>query len=93
MPKCVRRDLPGLALAIAVPLIPVLAFLTAAQPSAPGCAPARCSAVPAGADSFHLPAASLVSRAGFIPRGPVREAALPIKGVTAPAARPRRPPV
>jgi hypothetical protein len=91
MPKCVRRDLPGLALAIAIPLIPSLAFLTAPQPSARGCAPARCSAVPAGADSSRLPTASLISPAGFIPRGPVRQAALAVKGVTPPAASAPRP--
>jgi hypothetical protein len=90
MPKRVRRDLPGLALVVAIPLIPGLAILTAAQPSAPGCAPAHCTAVPAGADSPHLSAANLISRAGFIPCGPVRPAALPVKGVTASTDRASR---
>jgi hypothetical protein len=91
MPKCFRRDLPGVALVLAIPLIPGLAFLTAAQPPVSGCAPARCSAVQAGVDSLHLPAAGLISRAAFIPRGPVRTAALPVKSVTAPAVRASRP--
>jgi hypothetical protein len=37
---------PRLALAIAIPLIPALAYLTSSQPPAPRCATASCRAVP-----------------------------------------------
>jgi hypothetical protein len=88
MPKFLGQDLAGVALAIAIPLIPGLAFLTSPQPPAPGCATARCSAVPATAESIHPQAASLVLRAGFLLHEPVRPAAFPAKHVAAPAARP-----
>ena len=41
-----KPALRGLALAIAVPLIPGLSCLAAGQPTAPACVPARCHAVP-----------------------------------------------
>jgi len=58
-----KPALPGLALAIAVPLIPGLSCLAAGQPTAPACVPARRHAVP----SRLRPAPGGISPAECVP--------------------------
>ena len=56
-----RQASPGLALAIAVPLIPCLAYVTSSQPAAPRCASAGCRTIPSapGTEAPRLPATTL----------------------------------
>lgn len=61
-----RKASPGLALAIAIPLIPCLAYLTSSQPPALRCATASCLAVPSrpGPASSSPPARGTAAQPG-----------------------------
>jgi hypothetical protein len=67
-----KRASPGLALAIAIPLIPGLAYLTSSQPPAPRCATASCRAVPPRPEhaSSIPPASGETFRPGMPPAQP-----------------------
>jgi hypothetical protein len=66
MPKSRTRDLSGLALVMAIPLIPGLACLTAPLPSAPVCVEIRCSAVAASQRSSRSLAITWPSDSGWV---------------------------
>jgi len=65
-----KQASPGLALAIVIPLIPGLAYLTSSQPPAPRCATASCRAAPSAHASSLSPAGGTASRHGTRPAQP-----------------------